>query len=284
MSILEGLEELGLSKLEELELYGSEEPEHNTEEGRTGEKPIETEESLLFPKEFTCPVCGENFKQLIVKTGKARVLGQDQDLRPKHKCIDVQKYDVILCNSCGYAALKQYYKPLPGPYRDMIREKIASNYRRMEPFGETITYPQAIKLYRLALVNAIVRQGKDSEKALICLKNAWLLRGMQEVHDTLSDEEAIEYPLEWLIDREEQFLSEAKEGFIKARQHEEPPYAGMNEVTLDYLLAVLCFHFGEYDNAAKLLVTIIQSKQAGKAQKDKARALVSELREKVKNQ
>ena len=46
-----------------------------------------------------------------------------------------------------------------------------------------ITYEDALTRYKLALLNAVVRQGKNSEKAFICLKTAWLLRGMRYSYD-----------------------------------------------------------------------------------------------------
>ena len=44
----------------------------------------------------------------------------------------------------------------------------------------TYTYEDALARYQLALVNAIVKQAKNSEKAYICLKAGWLMRGYAE--------------------------------------------------------------------------------------------------------
>lgn len=288
MSILDGMESFGLGHLKEVDVYGRneniiEEPKKAAVAAKKEEpqKVEETEESFLYTKDFECPVCESKIKSTVVKTGKARLISQDKDLRPIYKGVDSLKYDVVHCNKCGYAVLSKYYGPLAKPHKELLKNNIASKYKPMEPTGFVYRYEEAFMQYKLALVNAVCRQAKDSEKALICLKTGWLLRGMIEHQDELFELE--EFSLENLKAKEEEYLKEAKEGFTKARMNEAPPIAGMNEVTLDYLLAVLCMRFGEYENAARLLQSIIASKTAGNAQKDKARDLIVELKELLKN-
>lgn len=288
MSILDGMESLGLGHLKDAEIYaqpdaGTDSTKKNTEKAKNApqeSKPEETEESFLYLKDYECPVCGDKFKATVVKTGKARLLKQDKDLRPIYKGVDSHKYDVVHCNKCGYAVISKYYGPLAKPHKELLKQNIASKYKPMEPVGLAYHYEEAFMKYKLALVNAVCRQAKDSEKAYICLKTAWMLRGMQEHHEEVFDVET--YSLEKLKDMEDEYLKEAFDGFIKARQSEAPPIAGMNEITLDYLLAVLSLRFDDFEDAVKLLQGIISSSQAGNAQKDKARELVLELKEKIK--
>ena len=99
-----GLAGLGLDNLENMDIFGQE----KKEEQAAAEAPKIEEKDLIYDKNFTCPVCGEDFPAKIMKTGKARLLGTDQDLRAKYEGIDAVKYDVILCPHCGYAALNRY--------------------------------------------------------------------------------------------------------------------------------------------------------------------------------
>ena len=91
-----GLAGLGLDNLEDMDIFGQE----KKEEQAVVEAPKIEEKDLIYDKNFTCPVCGEDFSTKIMKTGKARLLGTDQDLRAKYEGIDAVKYDVILCPHC----------------------------------------------------------------------------------------------------------------------------------------------------------------------------------------
>mgnify|MGYP002625783828 CR=1 FL=1 len=62
--------------------------------------------------------------------------------------------------------------------------------------------------------------------------------------------------------KEEEALQNALEGFVVARSREDAPMCGMDQYTLDYLLAQLYFHFGKYDEAGRLVTGILQSHNA----------------------
>ena len=101
----------------------------------------------------------------------------DKDLRPRFKYFDPMKYDVIMCPHCGYAALGRYFPNLNKYQIDDIRVKICMNYKHEPNKGPIYTYDYAKRLYQLALANAVVKKAKNSEKAYICLKSAWVIRG-----------------------------------------------------------------------------------------------------------
>ena len=290
MSIFDGMEKFGLNNLSNMEVYSKDETKSKSKYESSKEKnanaapktvKTETESDYVYGKEFTCPVCDTVFKYPVVKTAKSRLCKQDKDLRPVHKEIDIIKYDVIHCNVCGYASLSRYHGPMAKPHKEMIKKSISINYKPMKELGNTISYEEAFDRYKLALINAVCRQSKDSEKALICLKTAWLLRGMQENPDSITDTE--NFGPEKATAMEKEYLKEALNGFVKARETEQPPIAGMNDVTLDYLLGVLCINEEQYENAVKLLHGIISSQTAGSAQKDKARELILEIKQKLKD-
>ena len=65
---------------------------------------VKDESNYIFDKSMNCPICDMDFKTKQVKTGKARFLGTEEDLRPKYTGIDTIKYDVCMCPYCGYAS------------------------------------------------------------------------------------------------------------------------------------------------------------------------------------
>ena len=174
--LLSGLEQFGLSNLESMDLYETpKKPEEGGEGGQAAAHVVQ-EQDFLFDKSFTCPLCDREFKARTVKIGKAKLAGSDLDLRPRYEQIDLLKYDVIMCPSCGYASLSRFFKYLTSPQAKNIQKAISANFKPQKETAETYTYDEALERYKMALANAIVKQTKASEKAYICLKTAWLLR------------------------------------------------------------------------------------------------------------
>ncbi|MCR5755706.1 MAG: DUF2225 domain-containing protein, partial [Acetatifactor sp.] len=208
------------------------------------------------------------------KTGKAKLLGTDPDLRPKYDGIDAVKYDVILCPSCGYTALTRFFNNITSGQAKLIQDNISRNVRLTEYSDETYSYEQALERYKLALANAVVKKCRMSEKAFICLKSAWLLRGYAE---SLEKEGADQKQIEELKESEEEYLLNAFNGFSEAVQTESMPMCGMDQTTIDFLIAQLAMHFKKFDVAGKLVASILTSPSANARTKDKARDLKDEI-------
>lgn len=232
------------------------------------------DEPFVFGKKVECPMCGKEFKNPTVKASKARMVGSDQDLRPRYEGINPIKYDVIMCPNCGYAALERYFKTLTQVQMGMIRENICNAYQRRD-MKETFAYEDAVIRYKMAMLNSMVKQAGDSERAYLCLRMGWLLRGWRESLSPDQQEAAAK-----LEAQEEEYLKNAKTGFEQANMKEDYPICGMDESTMDYLIAALSFRFEEYDAALKLLSNIIASRAAGVRVKDRARDLKDEILQK----
>jgi len=281
MGLLSGLSDMGLGKLEKAEIYSDEEVVKQETTAKKEEKVVETfnEADALFDKKCECPVCSKAFTYRAVRSGKIKLVSQDPDLRPKYDKFDPAKYDVIVCPYCGYSVLSKYFQPLAAAHIKLIKENICGKVKGIEN-KPVLTYDDAIKRYQLALATAIVKRAKDSEKAYICLKLAWIIRGKKEEIQENVSEDIADYDkvMARLRADENEALNSAFEGFITARQKETFPMAGMDELTVDYLLAVLATRFQHYDIAQKLIGSILTSRVANNRIKDKAR----DLREQVK--
>ena len=277
--LLSGLEQFGLSNLENMDLYDSQKKEEKGADGKAAAPKVQ-EQDFLFDKSFTCPICDKEFKARTVKIGKAKLAGSDLDLRPRYEQIDLLKYDIIMCPTCGYAALSRFFKFVTSPQAKNIREKISATFKPQKDEREIYTYDEALERYKLTLANAIVKQTRASEKAYICLKTAWLLRGKAEHLDkNLPDYEAQKKQCE---DEENEFLRNALEGFLAARQTESFPMCGMDEPTVDYVIAVTAMRFEQYDVSSRLITGILQSTTANPRMKDKARDIKEMLMKKIK--
>ncbi len=80
------------------------------------------------------------------------------------------------------------------------------------------------------------------------------------------------------------YLQNAYDGFKEACLSELFPMCGMDEVTVDYLMAELAAHLKKYDEANKLLSGILTSHNANPRIKDKARDLKDRIVEEKKKQ
>lgn len=269
-NLLSGLAKFGLGNLEDEKLFEDEKKvtANSTENAAVKET---GEEDLLFDKSYTCPVCDNEFKSKTVRTGKAKLLGTDPDLRARYQGIDPLKYDIVSCPKCGYTTVTRFFNSITSPQASLIKEKISKNYKGTINKESTISYVVALETHKLALVNAIVKKCRASEKAYICLKIAWLLRGQREELDPSASDYA---DVVAQSEAEElEFIKNAYEGFTAAVSKEEFPMCGMDESTMDYLLAALACKCKQYDMASRLISNVITSRVAKNNLKDKAREL-----------
>ena len=282
MGILSGLKSLGLGSLENVSLF--EEPKKKeTEKAEQAAALKVAEKDLVYDRSFVCPVCDCSFTAKIMKPNKAKLLGTDADLRARYEGIDAAKYEVVMCPVCGYAALMRYFTGITSGQAKLIREKISQSVRIKPHDGEIYSYEEALQRYKLALVGAVVKHAKTSERAYICLKYAWLTRGYME--SLQEEDQPDEKLIEELRGQENELLEHAYKGLKEARQTEMFPMCGMNEVTVDYLLAVLGARFRDFEMSIKLLSSIITSRSANPRIKDKAREMKDHvMREMKKNQ
>ena len=243
------------------------------------EKSLEKEKSLLVGKSYKCPVCDEKFTSLGVRSGKVRSEGQDRDLRPRSSSIDSIKYSIILCPHCGYAALSQYFSTVTVHQRKTIEEGITPNYDGLKGQGEVVpeyySDEEALRRFRVALANCLVKKCKDSEKGNLYLRMGWLFRGRRERLD--KDNAGYEKAAAKLKAEEDKALKQALDFFIKARMNEDYPIGGMDEPTLEYLIAALALGAGEKETASKMIGQILVSRTVNDRIKDKARDLKEEV-------
>lgn len=269
MSLFSGLESLGLGKIKEKEVYDKEEPAAaggTKEQAQTKQK---NEADVLFDKTYVCPVCGKEFTSKTIRTGRNKLVAQDLDLRAKYDTADVSKYDPVVCGTCGFAALSKFFKPLSSAQEKLIKENISNNFKGIKEPEGAYSYDDAIMRYKLVLASTVVKGAKNSEKAFVCLKMAWVYRGKAEsLPDDTPNREAV---LKELQDAEIECLTNAYEGFNSAFSQEAFPMCGMDESTVTYLVAELARRVGKLEEAGRWISQILVSRSASDRLKDRAR-------------
>ena len=191
------------------------------------------EKTLLIDKRYTCPVCDKQMRAKAVKSNSARFVNTMGDLRP------------------------------------VIQEKIQTNYKSHEETEcDFYTTEVAISRMKMALLCTITKEAKESEIGNVCLKISWLYQALaDEIPEDAPDADA----------KKTLYLKEAHNASMKsyehltaARMHENYPIAGMNETTLDYLLAYFAYKKGEYQTAMQFLSGVVSNRSTSPRLKDKA--------------
>ncbi len=281
MGLLSGFEKYGITPQDEKTLYSKAAPAQEKKEAKPSAQEVATDASVetksereieagfLFDKVVRCPVCDKPFKTKLIKSNRLRRMEPDADLRPNYDGIDSIKYDICSCPNCGYTAMNRYFEHLSSLQIKLIKESICSNF---EPTISTppdiYTYPEAIDRYKASLANTIVKHGKTSEIAYTCLKIAWLMRTYIPMMPEATEVE-IARKNDMIADQREAY-EQAYEGFVKAISNESYPIAGMDQHTLDFMLANMAMELGKIDVAAKLISGILVSTTAPSKMKDKA--------------
>ena len=246
-NIFSGLENLGFDNLNGLKVYEDKKPKENIAQKREVD-PINN----LFDKQVDCPVCGSSFKVKSVKVNAPRMKGQDTDLFIRYDVINPYLYDIWICNSCGYAAMKADFPKIKSFQKETVLSSITPKWKGRE-YPEVFDENTAIERLKLALVNAIFIEAKNSTKAMLCLKIAWMYRLLEDKNNEIS------------------FLTQALNGFNEAYISEDFPIYGMHKYSIMYLIGELNRRVGNQDEALKWFSNVITSPGVPQKVKDLAR-------------
>lgn len=280
-NLFAGLESLGLDGLDSKEVFKEEKKQEKPKEERelTEEEKEAREEDFIFDKSYTCPVCDNEFKSKMVRTGKVRMLGMDDDLRPIYQDVDSLKYDAVLCPRCGYAALNRYFSFVMSAQAKSIRENISANFTYHPEEGKIYNYDDAILRHKMALACTVVKRAKSSEKAYTCLKLGWLNRGKREL--LMKENDSLKEEIAQLAEEEKECLENAFEGFKDAFGKEDFPMCGMDQHAMLYLLAELAYRTGHEDDAKQYVSKVLTSRDAPSRIKNKALDLKDKIQGKA---
>lgn len=248
--IFSGLEYLGFNDIGNVDLYNKK--SEDEEKSPKQESEADNEKLLLYDKKVTCPICENVFKAKAVKASAYRIIKRDSDFFIRYSLVNPYFYDVWVCNKCGYSSIKSDFYKIRGHQIDAINEKI-------RPKWHSRTYPDvydvniAIERYKLSLLNYYVINAKASQKAMNCLKIAWMYRLLND------------------SDNELNFIKHALEGFNQAYSNEDFPIYGMDRYTFVYLIGELNRRLGNTDEALKWFGNVITGRGVPPRIKDLAR-------------
>ena len=216
--------------------------------------------AYLYPKKHTCTVCDFEFTKQTIRTTKLRVLQVETDFRSKHKDIDPNRYEVLLCRNCGFAALPAHFDKIVNRQREAILTKIKPSYKHVE-FEMPLSLDDAVATYKQAFLCAEAMDAKVSVKAFLSLRLAWVYR-----EEGRSADEA-------------KYIKDAYEGLKEAFSTENFPLGNMDEATAKYLIADLARRSGQMGEAMRWVADVVVARGIPSAIKEKAVRLKDLIRE-----
>lgn len=263
--VFSSLKSLGFKNIDELEIYKKKEEKVVHLNSKEDKKEFKIDvNKLLYDRKVKCPVCGQEIKVRVVKSSVARVKSRDTDTFVRYDIINPYLYDVWLCPICGYAALKSEFSKVRSYQLNDIRMKISNEWHGRE-YPDVYDEQIAIERYKLALLTAVVADFKDSRKAILCLRLAWMNRLLKK-------------------EKEEQFyLGKALQGFLSAYGNEDTPIYGLDTYSLMYLIGELYRRTDNPEKAIEWFSNVLVSRGANYKVKDKARDMRELAMETVKN-
>jgi uncharacterized protein (DUF2225 family) len=247
---IDDVKNLGFDEYEAMPLYESQRKKAS-ESSETVKKELK-EEDLLYTKEIECPTCYEKFNFLEIKSNSYTVEKIDSDFLRYCTNINPLFYGVLICNNCGYSALKQYFPKMLPNQRKAVKEKISVKWAPRD-YGSKYNVDIAIERYKLALINCVAKGARSGEIADVCLRLGWLYRLKEDPQ------------------KEKYYLEQAIYGFKEALQNERGSVVGIDDATLTYMIGELYRRIEDFQQASMFFSKIIADKSSKPSLKEKAR-------------
>jgi len=283
MNLMSGMEKFGFSMDGELDILKEEGGKKQASTASVAAPVVKEEKDFIIDKKVRCPICDKEFPYRSVLATKLKRLEPDFDLRPNYEYIDKTKYDFLSCPNCGFSALDTTFSKIDTARVKLIRAEFCPNFKPQpnEQLPEVYDYNYACEKFKLALICTMKKRAKMSEKALICLKIAWLRRS--QLAELENNKDADPKEIQMVKAEYEGFYKQAYEGFMKAVSSETPPYCGMGSEAVEYMLANMSMYYKKYEAASKLIARLIQSPSTSRKVKDKCVDLKEEIMNAMKS-
>ena len=130
-NIFAGLDKLGFDDINDVDLYRTKNKiEQENDDNIEDNTPKEIHH--LYDKKISCPVCDNEFTVKAIKTSSYKMKSRDSDFFIRYELINPYFYDVWLCNSCGYAAMKSDFLKIRSYQKDDVLNNISSRWKGRE--------------------------------------------------------------------------------------------------------------------------------------------------------
>lgn len=221
-------------------------------------------QEMVYEKDYDCPICKQTIRRKMIKSSKNKLLDVDYDLNARYEKVNPLYYEMIVCETCGFAQLNKREETLTLTEIKWIKEKISNHFSKR--IYSTYYTEEAVDRYKLGLLNAIVRNATEGEKGYIALKLGWVYR---EIGNEVE---------------EKRFMQQALTCFLNAYHRENFPIFELQEEVVCYLISALSYGLEDYKQAAKWIQITLKGADESPKLRDRCFTLKQMIKEREKNQ
>ena len=193
----------------------------------------------LYDKKVKCPICKNEFTTKKVKTSALRIDKRDSDLCVHYKTVNPYLYSVWVCPKCGYSAMESKFNSIKKYHHSIIAENITSLWKPRD-YGKKRSIYEAIQTHKLAIHEGNVLNWEKSYIGGLALRLSWLYR--------LRRDKELEI----------KFQKYALIIFTDCFSKEVFPMAGMDSISMAYLIGELNRRFQNYEDSIKWFQTALK--------------------------
>ncbi|QPC47374.1 DUF2225 domain-containing protein [Mangrovibacillus cuniculi] len=197
--------------------------------------------SPLFDRTISCPLCKTTYKTKKIRSRFVKIEKHESDFRPIYSdpSINPTYYNVHVCSSCGYSHTDEFSKHMVPVIKSELEQKISAHWQK-QYFGEERSTQDAIRAYKLAIINATIKREKKVTLAGLFLRVAWLYRELNQEEE------------------EQRFLKLSASCYEESYLNDDFSGTQMSDVKVLYMIAELSRRCGNETKAVKYLSKVIE--------------------------
>lgn len=203
----------------------------------------------FFWREFTCPVTGQVFDSVSLKTSAFTVRSRATDFRPSYEGVNPLYYAIIV-SPIGFAAEEDRFRnPASVMFRD--RDGLIGLLQSQPPPGDLCGLrglPAVCRAYELALSCTGFIRTPRSEIAGLALRTSWMLLELAESGDTHASDQA------------SALRNIALEQYVEAFEKEDVTKLRLGSGGVAYLIAELMRQQRRYDDSLRWFSIVVADK------------------------
>lgn len=223
------------------------------------------EKEMFSDKNAKCPVCGQEFDLLQLRTSKFKLVRLERDLRQVFDGVDEIWYNVWTCPHCKYSNFHYDFPRMKSVNRQKLLDEMPYKLREFKvPKKKKTTYNEVFDSYYLAMACKEIVGGSAYEMGRLWLHLAWMYK---DVEDKKMFRMAYE---------------NAREYYAKGWFSERIQLTPEGEQKLAILISEMHYHAGLYEDARKFVFEAVNINRGSKALKELARERLLEIKEVIR--
>lgn len=243
---------------------------HNNSYNRQMDK---KDEYFLYDKEIECPVCGKKISIKKIRNSRLRIKKIRKDLRPLYKDFNPYNYSVVSCPNCLFTARrkdlydfsKNQKKKIKKNFKELVSKEISRDFTIKYDNHRSINQVFDAHYLAIKLYNYI--DYYTDKKAFLWRELSWIYEDLKE--NKLANKASNKA----LSNLEKFYFKEDTKGNNRTKKEND-------NITL--LLAVLYYKHHQSDKSLILLDDLIRDNKVSLRQRNRARDLFFEIRQKNK--